>query len=152
MKSLFIAFFVVLFVSCSSDDGDSFPKDFSAINEQEIIDYIAVNNITATRTETGLYYHIEELGEGAAITATSDVSLRFKGFFLDGSIFEESSENIVSIYLKGRMPGLVEGLQQFREGGSGTLLIPSRLAFGSNDLDGIPAGSVRRVIDDPLIH
>ena len=142
MKSLFIAFFVVLFVSCSSDNDDSFPKDFSAINEQEIIDYIAANNITATRTETGLYYHIEELGEGAAITATSDVSLRFKGFFLDGSIFEESSENIVSIYLKGRMPGLVEGLQQFREGGSGTLLIPSRLAFGSNDLDGIPAGSV----------
>ena len=142
MKSVFFALFVVLFVSCSSDDGDSFPKDFSVINEQEIVDYIAANNIAATRTDTGLYYHIEEVGEGAAITATSDVSIRYKGLFIDGSILEETPENGVSLNLQGAIPGLAEGLQYFKEGGSGTLLVPASLAFGSNDFNGIPGGSV----------
>ena len=142
MKSLFIAFFVVLFVSCSSDDGDSFPKDFSAINEQEIIDYIAANNLAATRTDTGLYYFIDELGEGAPITATSDISIRFKGFYLDGSLYGETTNIDLPINLQSTIPGLREGLQHFREGGSGTLLVPSSLAFGSNDYNGTPGGSV----------
>lgn len=141
MKSLFIAFFVVLFVSCSSDD-PSFPKDFSVINEQEIIDYIAANNLDATRTNTGLYYIIDELGEGVEITASSDVAIRFKGFYLDGSLYGETTNIDLPINLQNTIPGLREGLQHFREGGSGTLLVPSSLAFGSNDYNGIPGGSV----------
>jgi len=142
MKSLFIAFFVVLFVSCNSDSDDSFPKDYTEINEQEIIEYIGANNLDATRTNSGLYYDIDELGEGAAITATSDVSIRFKALYLDGSILDETTESGLSINLQNSIPGLTEGLQHFREGGSGTLLIPSSLAFGSTDYNGIPAGSV----------
>jgi len=142
MKSLFIAFFVVLFVSCSSDDGDSFPKDFSAINEQEIIEYIAANNLTASRTDTGLYYVIEEVGEGVPLTATSDVSIRFKAYYLDGSLADQTPEYGVPANLQTTIPGLTEGLQHFKEGGNGILIVPSSLAFGSNDYMGIPGGSV----------
>lgn len=143
MKSLFIAFFVVLFVSCSSDDnGDNFPKDYSAINEQEIIEYVAANNLTATRTDTGLYYVVDELGEGASLTATSDVSIRFKAYYIDGSLADQTPEYGVPANLQTTIPGLTEGLQHFKEGGKGILIVPSSLAFGSNDYQGIPGGSV----------
>ena len=143
MKSLFIAFFVVLFVSCSSDDnGDNFPKDFEAINEQEIIEYVAANNLTAERTDTGLYYVIDEVGEGAALTATSDVSIRFKAYYIDGSLADQTPEYGIPVNLQTTIPGLTEGLQHFKEGGSGIIIVPSSLAFGSNDYQGIPGGSV----------
>ena len=143
MKSLFIAFFVVLFVSCSSDEnGENFPKDFEAINEQEIIEYVAANNLTAERTDTGLYYVIEELGEGASLTASSDVSIRFKAYYIDGSLADQTPEYGVPANLQTTIPGLTEGLQHFKEGGKGIIIVPSRLAFGSNDYQGIPGGSV----------
>jgi len=143
MKSLFIAFFVVLFVSCNSDDDGPVTKDYTAINEQEIIDYMAANGLNnATRTNSGLYYIIEEEGAGAEINSTSDVSIRYKGVYKDGSLIFESTEAGETINLQNTIPGLTEGLQFFREGGNGILLIPSHLAFGNSDYNGIPGGSV----------
>lgn len=143
MKSIYTALFVLLFISCSDDSTDPVEKDYKAENEQEIQDYIASNNLDATRTSTGLYYVIDELGEGAEITASSDVSIRFSGFFTNGNnVFPDSDEEEISFNLQNTIAGLREGLQFFREGGSGTLLIPSHLAFGPNDSNGVPGGSV----------
>jgi len=140
MKSLFIALFVVLFVSCNSDD-DSNTKDYRAENEQEILAYIEQNNLDAEASGTGLYYVIDEVGAGANITAVSDVSVRYKGSYTDGTLLEENTEG-VSFNLQQVIPGWKEGLQYFNEGGSGMLLIPSHLAYGSEDFNGIPGGSV----------
>jgi len=141
MKSLFMALFVLLFVSCNSDD-DDFGKDYKAENEQEIQAYIASNNLDATRTSTGLYYVVNVEGEGAEISATSDVSVRYKGFYTDGTLLEENPGSGVSFNLQQVIPGWKEGLQYFNEGGNGMLLIPSHLAYGSEDVNGIPGGSV----------
>lgn len=144
MKSIFIAFFVVLFVSCNSDDdGPTITKDYTALNDQEIIDYMAAKGLdNATRSDSGLYYIVDEEGEGAEITATSDVSLRFKGVYTNGTVLDETTEQGVAMNLQNTIVGLREGLQHFREGGSGKLFIPSHLAFGDQDYQGIPAGSV----------
>lgn len=140
MKSLFIAISVVLFVSCNADDDPVF-QDFREANELEIADYINQNNLDATRTASGLYYVIDEPGEGAAVTATSDVTVKYKGYFTDGSPLEENTDGF-SINLQQTIPGWIEGLQFFNEGGSGMLLIPSHLAYGSSDRNSVPAGSV----------
>ena len=140
MKSFFLAFFVLLFVSCDSDD-DSGSTDYRAENEQEILAYIDQNNLDAEASGTGLYYVIDEEGDGANITAASDVSVRYKGSYTDGTLLEENTEG-VSFNLQQVIPGWREGLQYFNEGGSGMLLIPSHLAYGSEDFNGIPGGSV----------
>ena len=148
MKSVFAALFIVLFISCNSDDDSSLPIDYREENEQEIIAYIEDNDLDATRANSGLYYVIDELGEGAEITGTSDVSVRYIGTFTDGTLLEDNSDDGVSINLQNTIYGWREGLQYFREGGSGTLLIPSHLAYGSDDLIGnngsvlVPGGSV----------
>ncbi len=140
MKSFFLAFFVLLFVSCNSDD-DSNSTDYRAENEQEILAYIEQNNLDAEASGTGLYYVIDEVGAGANITAASDVSVRYKGSYTDGTLLEENTQG-VSFNLQQVIPGWREGLQYFNEGGSGMLLIPSHLAYGSDDFNGIPGGSV----------
>lgn len=141
MKSLYITLFVVLFISCNSDD-DPIPVDYKAENEKEIMDYITLHDLDATRTNSGLYYVVDEVGEGVEISATSDVSMRFKGFYTDGANFDENTEGGISFNLQEVIAGLREGLQYFNEGGSGTILIPSHLAFGSQDTNGVPGGSV----------
>lgn len=141
MKSVLATLFIVLFISCNSDE-DSLPIDYTEVNEQEIVDYIAAHNLNATRTDSGLYYVIDELGDGDEITATSDVSVRYKGTFTDGTVLDQNLEDGISINLQQTIYGWSEGLQLFREGGSGMLLIPSHLAYGSNDINGIPGGSV----------
>ena len=40
------------------------------------------------------------------------------------------------------IPGWTEGIQYFKEGGRGLLLVPSHLAYKSCDYNGIPGGSV----------
>ena len=141
MKSLFMALFVFLIVSCNSDDDDNFGKDYKAENEQEIQAYIATNNLDATRSSSGLYYVVDVEGDGAAISSVSDVSVRYKGYYTDDTLLEENTEG-VSFNLQQVIPGWQEGLQYFNEGGSGMLLIPSHLAYGSEDFNGIPGGSV----------
>ncbi|MDN3644017.1 FKBP-type peptidyl-prolyl cis-trans isomerase [Lutimonas halocynthiae] len=141
MKPFFIAFFVLLFISCN-DDEESISVDYKAENEREIQEYIRQNNLDAKATGSGLHYVVDEQGEGTEITITSDVSLRYKGMLTDGKVLLENNEEGVSINLQSEITGLVEGLQFFNEGGSGMLLIPAHLAYGSNDYGEIPAGSV----------
>lgn len=141
MKAFIFAFFVVLFISCDSDEG-TIPVDYVAENELEIQEYISQHNLDAKATGSGLYYVIDEQGEGAEITASSDVSLRFKGFFTNGEVLVENTEEGLSFKLQNEIAGLREGIQLFNEGGKGTLLIPAHLAFGTIDSPNIPAGSV----------
>ncbi|MDW5288529.1 FKBP-type peptidyl-prolyl cis-trans isomerase [Formosa sp. PL04] len=136
MKSVYLALFVVLFVSCNSEK-----VDYKVKNEQEIKDYIATNNLDATRTDSGLYYVIEEQGTGKRATSSSKVTVAYKGYFTDGKVFDQSNDGI-SFSLNQVIKGWTEGIQLFNEGGSGILLIPSSLGYGSSNHSGIPGGSV----------
>ncbi|WP_418264392.1 FKBP-type peptidyl-prolyl cis-trans isomerase [Flavobacterium faecale] len=116
--------------------------DNSAKNEQEITDYLAKNNLTAERTDSGLYYIINEEGTGAAATAASTVTVAYKGYFTDGKVFDQSDENGISFGLSQVIPGWTEGIQKFKEGGKGVLLIPASIGYGDNSMGPIPGGSV----------
>jgi FKBP-type peptidyl-prolyl cis-trans isomerase FkpA len=141
MKSLYLSLFVVLFMSCNSDD-DPITKDYTAENEQEIVDYIEAYGLNPIRTNSGLYYIVDEVGDGAEITETSDVSVRMKVLTIDGTILFEDDIDAISINLQDALSGWIEGFQFFNEGGSGTLILPAHLAYGNSAVNGIPEGSV----------
>jgi FKBP-type peptidyl-prolyl cis-trans isomerase FkpA len=137
-----------LFISCSKDKGTDI--DYSAKNELEIKDYIAKNNLTAQRSDSGLYYVISEPGTGTQPTATSNVTVAYKGYYTNGTVFDESSSAGISFGLNQVIRGWTEGIPYFKTGGNGILLVPSHLGYGSNDVRGIPGGSVL-VFDVKLI-
>jgi FKBP-type peptidyl-prolyl cis-trans isomerase FkpA len=142
MKSILLALVSILFVSCLSDGEISKPVDYTAQNEKEIVDYIAKNHLTAQRSDSGLYYVINELGTGGQPTATSNVKVAYKGYFTNGTVFDQSSAEGISFGLQQVIKGWTEGITYFKEGGNGILLIPAHLGYGSNNYSTIPGGSV----------
>ncbi len=131
---------LILFISCSKDKEANI--DYVAKNELEIKDYIAKNNLTALRSDSGLYYVINEPGTGTQPTATSNVTVAYKGYFTNGTVFDQSNAVGISFGLNQVIRGWTEGIRYFKTGGSGILLIPSHLGYGSYDYSGIPGGSV----------
>lgn len=110
------------------------------ISEDSLInDYIAKNNIKVKPTEDGLFFMKKVSGTGKAITIGSSVSVHYTGKLLDGSVFDSSIEYgtpIDVIVGNGQViPGWEKTLLLMRGGDKATVLIPSKLAYGSRGAD-----------------
>ncbi|MFB0938071.1 MAG: FKBP-type peptidyl-prolyl cis-trans isomerase FkpA [Urechidicola sp.] len=146
MKSyltLFLSLF--LFISCSKDGDNIEPQ-----TEADIIKYIEDNNLNATRSDSGLYYVIDNEGTGTRPTSSSNVTVAYKGSLLNGTVFDQSDSNGISFGLNQVIKGWTEGITYYKEGGEGILLIPSNLGYGNNGQGSIPGGAVL-VFDIKLI-
>ncbi|MGQ7946042.1 FKBP-type peptidyl-prolyl cis-trans isomerase [Flavobacterium sp. WC2509] len=142
MKYSFLTIIAVFFMSCSDNNSDE-QVDYTTQNETEIKAYIAENKLDAKRTDTGLYYVINEQGTGKQATAISNVTVSYKGYFLDKKGFSQSTDAGITVNLQSMIKGWTEGIPFFKEGGSGILLVPAHLAYGSGDISkNIPAGAV----------
>ncbi len=134
---------LTLFSSCTKDKtSETTSIDYVAKNEKEITDYIAKNKLTAQRSDSGLYYVINEPGTGVQPTAASNVTVAYKGYFTNGTVFDQSSASGISFGLSQVIKGWTEGIPYFKKGGSGILLVPAHLGYGNNDYSSIPGGSV----------
>ena len=127
------------FISCSDDDK---PLDYISLNDREIQDYLEENNLQAEKSPSGLYYIINNEGTGEQPTSTDQVRVVYKGYFLNGNVFDQSTSEGISINLQKVIRGWTEGITYFKEGGSGMLLVPSHLGYGPEDYGSIPGGSV----------
>ncbi|MDF4202888.1 FKBP-type peptidyl-prolyl cis-trans isomerase [Maribacter sp. SA7] len=153
MKYIAILFLATTLVSCGFSD-DASPTvveavDYTAINEEQINAYLEANELESQTTASGLHYIIENQGDGDKPTASSNVTVAYRGYFLDGSVFDQSADGL-SIGLDQVIAGWTEGIQLLNEGGNGVLLVPAHLGYGSFDFNGIPGGSVL-VFDVELI-
>lgn len=117
----------VSFMSCEKklSSEEQFAKDIELIKE-----YIVEHNLEAEETFSGLHYVIEDIGTGNHPAPTDKVLVRYKGYKLDGSVFDESGPDGISFNLQQVIKGWTEGIPKLKEGGKGILLIPSKLAYG----------------------
>ena len=145
MKSYLFLFVFVLF-SCSKND-----TIFEPQTETDILKYIEDNNLNATKSSSGLYYVIKNQGTGTRPTTSSNVTVAYKGYFLDVSVFDQSNANGISFGLNQVIPGWTEGITYFKEGGDGILLVPYQLGYGANGRGAIPGGAVL-IFDVKLIR
>lgn len=137
MKSFASLLLIILFVSCNNNESSSNPQ-----TEADIVKYIKDHNLTAQKSSTGLYYIINKQGDGAKPSSNSNVTVSYKGYFINGNVFDQSNAVGISFNLQQVIKGWTEGIAYFNEGGEGMLLIPSQLGYGSDDRNGIPGGSV----------
>ena len=148
MKHLLTALVALtLFISCNknkevtNEPTKEETVDIVAKNDKEITDYIAKNKLKAQKSDSGLYYVINEPGTGAQPTAVSNVTVAYKGYFLDGTVFDESKQEGISFGLDQVVKGWTEGIPLFKTGGSGILLVPAHLGYGNETMGPIPGGS-----------
>ncbi len=127
---------LLVFGSCKKD------KDQNERDEEIIKEYIASHGLNAQSTGSGLYYVIDNPGNGKTPHYNSDVQVAYKGFLTDGTVFDESSSTGIWLNLQQVIIGWQEGIPLFNEGGSGTLLIPSSMGYGNQATGNIPPNSV----------
>lgn len=104
--------------------------------------YITDNNLTKMdSTLSGMYYTISEAGTGEHPLASSTVTVSYKGYFADGSVFDQS-EVPITFGLNGVIQGWQEALPLLKKDGTGTFLIPSDLAYGASGSGSIPSNTM----------
>jgi len=114
----------------------------SEIDENIISQYIEDNGIDAKATGSGLYYIIENQGEGDQPNITSTVTVVYKGYLTDGTVFDQSDSLGVKFPLSNLIQGWREGLPYFKSGGNGKLFIPSALGYGAQGSGNVPKNAV----------
>ncbi len=131
------------------------------VEEDKIIqEYITEKGLDAKKTESGLYYVIEEEGTGEPVAPGTTMTVDYAGYLLDGTLFDTSIEALAkenNAFIEGRpyaplpvtvgmgqvIPGWDEGLLLLKKGAKGKFIIPSPLGYGENGAGAmIPANSV----------
>jgi FKBP-type peptidyl-prolyl cis-trans isomerase FkpA len=147
----FLTFLLPIFVSMSAiavffggcvDENKEHEKQLDKIKA-----YISDKGLTnVVTTESGLSYKITQEGTGSNPVATSNASCYYKGYLLDGSVFDEHSRSGGSaakeFNLSGVIAGWTEGIPKMKAGGKALFLIPSRLGYKAQATGSIPANSV----------
>jgi len=136
-----IAFIILIVIvsSCKKEE----VIDYGPIDKKIIEDYLKTNNLTAQSTASGLYYSIQTPGGTTHPTLNSTVTVNYKGYLTNGTIFDASAAGKPFTYsLRSLIPGWQEGLQLIGKGGKMTLFCPSALGYGSSAAGKIPANSV----------
>lgn len=137
-KIIFLALIALLSVACKKRKIEKQKKE----DEKIIKEYISSHNLNAASTSSGLYYVISDPGAGDQPLSTSNVTVRYKGYLTDGTVFDESPGPGASFSLTGVIKGWQEGIPLFKKNGKGILLIPSHLGYGANAQGKIPKNSV----------
>lgn len=110
-------------------------EDIIAIDE-----YLAENNITAEVHDSGLRYVIHEPGDETRLAfSTSIVRVSYEGRQLSDVIFDQGQEQ--EFDMRGLILGWRVGVPLIGEGGSISLYIPSKLAFGPEERGNIEPNS-----------
>jgi FKBP-type peptidyl-prolyl cis-trans isomerase FkpA len=112
-----------------------------SIDHQTILQYIAAHQLSAIAEPNGLYYVPTQVGTGPFPTASSTVTVTYRGYFTNGTVFDQSSAPI-SFSLSQVIAGWEEGIPLMQAGGRATLLIPSALGYGNQATGSIPANTV----------
>jgi FKBP-type peptidyl-prolyl cis-trans isomerase FkpA len=141
LSSILLLVLSVFFAGCNKDDSlsaeEQLTKDIELIQQ-----YLADNGLTAQSTTSGLHYIIEEPGTGGSPTITDEVTVFYKGYFLNGDVFDQTQSQPISFPLANVISGWQEGIPLFQKGGKGVLLLPSSLGYGKFPPSGIPKNAV----------
>ena len=126
------------------------------VDEDKLItDYLTTNKLVAEKTPEGIYFIVETQGTGNFPTLSNTVSVRYKGYVLDGTVFDENQTATKPVFTTvlggGIITGWKIGLQKFKKGGKGKLFIPSAYAYGSSGSGSIIKGNNPIIFDIDLV-
>ncbi|TND05857.1 MAG: peptidylprolyl isomerase [Bacteroidetes bacterium] len=93
--------------------------------------FIKDNKVSVQPSPSGLYYVETTKGDGVLIKAGQQVKAHYKGYFLDGTVFDQSNvlpgmdPVVFQPGVQGLIPGFVESLMKMSKGSKATVIIPS---------------------------
>lgn len=159
---LILAMLVVAIIisSCKKEPAYDAEKQLAA-DEVTIKAFLANNNITAQRHESGIYYVLTSPGTGSypySDLNTTSITVKYSGKLLSGHEFDSNTtgvtfgppqfpnglNNLIDAWKVAMAPkadgGIVEGGLQ--NGGRIRIITPSLYGYGPNPTGSIPANSI----------
>jgi len=99
-----------------------------------------VKTVYDTLYEVTMYYVVDESTDGPPVAIDSTIQVAYKGYLTDGRVFDQSyGENYFKFTVGDydaeegtAIRGWHLGLEQFKEGEKGRLIIPYLIAYGAN--------------------
>ena len=115
-------------------------EDVAEANKAEEKAYLAkLKEDKSVKTNaSGLRYRIVSRGKGRKPTAQDELYVKYKGYFVDGTIFDHKIDSPAIFHLRNLIPGMAEGLMMLGVGGKATLYIPAKIAYGEEGTTKIP--------------
>ncbi len=99
----------------------------------------------AKKAESGVLYQITKEGSGAPVTPGQNLTMKYKGSLLNGTVFDDSDMHAPLQFQVGRgqlIPGFDSQALEMKKGEKRTIAIPPELGYGSRGVPGvIPANS-----------
>lgn len=142
-KLLILTFIMTLSLSSCMKSDDFDPAKQAELDEALIVKFIADNKITAIKHSSGVYYQIISSGSGSkTYSASTQVTAKYTGRLLNGSIFDQTTSQPLSFPLGNVIVGWQIGVPLIQKGGKIRLIIPSQYGYGRNPAGKIPANSV----------
>lgn len=92
-------------------------------------------------TESGLAYKVTKKGEGEVAKSGDRVNVKYTGKLIDGTEFDSSKGEAVSMSTLSVIPGFKEALTTLPAGTVATVYIPENLGYGSQAAGTIEPGS-----------
>lgn len=114
-----------------------------AVRDENLIKaFLQRNNLNATRDGSGVYYIINQPGNGQEINAGSTVYPYYTGRLLDGKEFDSNKDTTANLALRTTVQGWQRVLPLIKEGGKMRMLIPSGLGYGPTGSTGIKMNAI----------
>lgn len=139
---LFLSMITVACFSCQENNVNSASFAEQSKNDKALINtHLVEKGIQADSTGSGLRYVISNLGnnDNNKPTAKSTVKVRYKGYFLNGEVFDQTQgDDIAEFPVSNLVKGFSEALCLLNKNGKGTFFMPSGLAYGTRGSRRIP--------------
>lgn len=111
--------------------------DIDAYNESEIASYLdtvaVYDTVYDVETEQAIYYIIDKATNGPLVGADSTLEVAYKGYIMDGRVFDEQDEESPIIFQISTTEWAARWdlvLPRLREGEKARLIFPYQLAYG----------------------
>ena len=109
------------------------PDDFERNNMQE---YLLANDIAFDdTTEYGIYFEWIETSDGDTVKIGDNVVTKYKGYFLDGQVFDEKTGNNTFDFAVGTQSiiyGYNAGVLEMTEGSKAKFIVPYQYGYGAD--------------------
>lgn len=131
--------------SATQADFDSLTKDLEKKQQETLIAQIENVIPNAQKDANGIFYVITEEGSGAKTGEGKQVTAHYKGYLLDGQVFDSSEGRDPLAFGTGigqMIPGFDTMVQDMQLGEKRTIILPPETAYGEAGIPGvIPSNS-----------
>jgi len=122
----------------------TYPETVQSVRDENVISaFIKKSGLTMVREDSGVYYAIAAVGTGTeVISSTSSITVKYTGRYLDGSVFDSSTDGTFVSVLGDLIQGWGKVLPgRLIAGGKVRMIIPSALAYGTAGSGSVPGNA-----------